>query len=132
MNYTIHAAWASRIDGERRYTRKTTPDTFGAMLKRLREGYGMKKAELARCAGCDSSMIVRLEDGTRPVTRAMLIKLADGLEVTPEEYDAMLTAAGYRVPEARIDPVLRMGEAKVLARFWQGADASEREEERAA
>lgn len=56
----------------------------------------MSKAELAELAGVDRTLITRLENGERPATAAVLVKLAKALNcsqvalcnATPEELAA--------------------------------------------
>lgn len=51
-------------------------------LRVIRERSGVTKAELARRAGYDRTLITRLENGERPGTPAVIARLAEALQVS--------------------------------------------------
>lgn len=72
--------------------------TFSQLLKRMREEARVSQSRLAEAAGFDHSYVSRLESGNRTPTREAVLKLADALELAPEQRDALLASAGY-MPE---------------------------------
>jgi transcriptional regulator with XRE-family HTH domain len=87
--------WARRVDG--RLVSKKRPDLrpLGGAVKRLRVERGLSQEALDDIAGLHANHIGGIERGERNVTLATLFKLAEALEVPPDE---LLT--GYR--EARL------------------------------
>ncbi len=70
--------------------------TFGAELRRLREGAGLSQSAVAKRVGLNASYINRLESGEREPPRAeTVLALADGLGVSGDERDRLLVAAGH-------------------------------------
>jgi transcriptional regulator with XRE-family HTH domain len=65
-------------------------DTFGSRLKELRKGRGLSQVELARRLGLHQSLISQYECGYLRLHGALLVRLAQALETTPDE---ILTAA---------------------------------------
>lgn len=85
-----------------------TGETLGAMLKRLREAAGLSQNQLARQAGCDPAYVNRLEGGKfyprkdgQPNTfsRAVVLALAEVLDVSQSQADRLLFAAGLAPQE---------------------------------
>lgn len=78
---------------------------FRAVLRQLRDGRPgqdgryrrryLSQSELAERAGFDHSYISRLETGTRLPTRDAVMRLSDAMNLSSEERDALLAAAGY-------------------------------------
>lgn len=70
-------------------------ETFGDVLRRLRESRGLSQSRLARLAGVDPSCISRLESCARSATRMTVHEIADALDATPDEREHLLTSAGF-------------------------------------
>jgi transcriptional regulator with XRE-family HTH domain len=70
-------------------------DEFRRLLKRHREGRRWSQERLAAEAEMDHSLVSRLESGQRSPTREAIGKLARGLELSSEQKDRLLIAAGY-------------------------------------
>jgi transcriptional regulator with XRE-family HTH domain len=68
---------------------------FGVLLKGVREGRRVSQSKLAERADFDHSYVSRLESGARMPTRDAVERLAQALELTPHEQDALLAAAGF-------------------------------------
>jgi transcriptional regulator with XRE-family HTH domain len=95
-----------------------TADSFGQVLRTLRERAGLSQSALARRAGLDPSFVNRLESGQRGADRAVAEALIDGLGLAPADADRLLAAGGH-LPAlfARLglhDPTLQLV-AQVLA-----------------
>lgn len=60
-------------------------ERFGRNLRRLRRREGLTQEELARSAGLHRTAIGLLENGGRVARIDTLVRLADSLEVPPEE-----------------------------------------------
>lgn len=58
---------------------------FGRNLRRLRRREGLTQEELARSAGLHRAAIGLLENGERVARVDTLVRLADSMEVPPEE-----------------------------------------------
>jgi transcriptional regulator with XRE-family HTH domain len=81
------------------------PETFSAMLKRLRVRSTKSQNQLARESGCDPAYINRLESGMPTVRsgvvypsanprRAIVCAIAESLDLSDAETDRLLFAAG--------------------------------------
>lgn len=71
---------------------------FRALLKRLREARRWSQERLALEAECHTSLVSRVEGGSRGVTRELVAKLVAGLALGEGERDALFVAAGYLPP----------------------------------
>lgn len=71
---------------------------FRALVKRHREARRWSQERLAEEAECDHSLVSRVEAGRRSATRALVGKVATGLELDRAETDALFVAAGYLPP----------------------------------
>lgn len=71
-------------------------ETFGQMLRRLRIERGLSQNELARRAGCDAAYVNRFErvGPGAMVGRAIVLSVADALEMSYAERDRLLFVAG--------------------------------------
>lgn len=74
---------------------RTSPETFGSLLRSFRERVGLSQSALARRAGLDPSFVNRLESGQRSAERSVAEKLVEALELGPAETDRLLAAGGY-------------------------------------
>lgn len=70
-------------------------EEFRTLLKGHREARRWSQERLATEAEMDHSLVSRLESGQRSATREAIGKLARGLDLTPEEKDRLLIAAGF-------------------------------------
>lgn len=76
---------------------------FGERLKKLREIRGMSQSDLAKAIGQHPSAIAHWESGEREPTISNVLKLAEGLRLTPGnllpkeivEYERCPTCAGH-------------------------------------
>lgn len=84
------------------------PDSFGAMLRRLRISAGLSQNQLARQAGCDPAYVNRFEigkgharkDGQPNVPgRAIVLAFAEVLDLSQSQADRLLYAAGLAPQE---------------------------------
>lgn len=68
----------------------------GARLRRLREERGLTQAALARVLDLSTSYVNQLENDTRPVTVAVLLRLTERFDLSPHYFspdsDARLVA----------------------------------------
>lgn len=70
-------------------------EEFRGLLKRAREARRWSQERLAGEAEMDHSLVSRLESGQRSPTRDAIGKLARGLDLSPEQKDRLLIAAGF-------------------------------------
>lgn len=79
-------------------------EAFRALLKRHREARRWSQERVANECAIDHSLVSRIESGQRNATREAIGKLVVGLDLTPDEGDALLVAAGYMptAPESTI------------------------------
>jgi len=87
-----------------RWPRASTvdPDSFGGMLRRLRIDIFLSQNQLARRAGVDPAYLNRMEKGTSTLkdgrqhtpSRAVVLALAEALDVSQAQADRLLFAAG--------------------------------------
>ncbi len=97
------------------------PESFGGLLRALRERASLSQSALARRAKRDPSFVNRLESGQRTADRDVTATLWVALELQPNETDRLLAAAGH-IPTlyARVgleDETLQLV-AQVLAAEW--------------
>lgn len=86
---------------------------LAAAVTSLRNSRGLGRPQLAALVGMSGSTLYRIETGERGASREMLERLADALEASPSERDALLTSAGYR-PD---DPTSLLEDPE-LSRFY--------------
>jgi transcriptional regulator with XRE-family HTH domain len=90
----------------------SSSDSFGVMLRSLRERAGLSQSALARLAGLDPSFINRLESGRRGVERPIADALVVALSLPAREADRLLAAGGFLPPSlAKVgldDPTLQL------------------------
>jgi transcriptional regulator with XRE-family HTH domain len=103
-----------------------TGETFGAMLTRLRSSqpghsqgnrfmathHVLSQSALARMAGIDPAYIHRLERGSKPPSRTVVLALAEVLDISQNETDRFLFAAGL-APQADWQTRAEAAEAKL-------------------
>jgi transcriptional regulator with XRE-family HTH domain len=70
-------------------------DELGRLLTRLRNERGLAQKQVARLAEIDNSTLSRLESGDRGVSREVLDRICDVLELDRHERLDILTAAGF-------------------------------------
>ncbi len=63
-------------------------ERLGVRIRRLREERGLTQRALAQAMGISPSYVNQLESNQRPVTAAVLLKLADALGVDLAEFSA--------------------------------------------
>lgn len=73
----------------------TVEKNFAALLRTLREERGLTQYKLAQKAGLTPSAISRLEAGSRSPSRKTLVRLAQALELGPEERKVLFARAGF-------------------------------------
>ena len=69
---------------------------FGKRVTRLREERGVSRQDLARMAGIDETSLATLERGQREPRLITLMRLSQGLDVSPNDL-----VRGLKVPEER-------------------------------
>lgn len=70
-------------------------ESFGAVLRGLRERAKLSQSALARGAGLDPSFINRLESGQRGADRAVVEGLVRALDLSGSDADRLLAAGGH-------------------------------------
>ncbi len=75
-------------------------DMFGNRLKEIRKRRGVSQVELARRLGLHQSLISQYECGYLRLHGALLVRLAQALDTTPDE---ILTATPAATPEPPLD-----------------------------
>jgi len=75
-------------------------DVFGNRLKEIRKRRGVSQVELARRLGLHQSLISQYECGYLRLHGALLVRLAQALDTTPDE---ILTATPAAAPEPPLD-----------------------------
>lgn len=83
---------------------------FGERLRKLREIRGMSQSDLAKAIGCEPSAISHWETGEREPTLTNLLRLAEGLRLTPGnllprsivEYRVCEKCGGHGIVSARV------------------------------
>ena len=87
-------------------------ETFGVLLRTLREQAGLSQSGLARQAGLDPSFINRLESGRRGVERPVADALVKAMQLSARAADRLLAAGGFLPPSlAKVgldDPTLEL------------------------
>lgn len=89
---------------------------FGERLRWLCHRVGMTQEALSVLSGFDRSYVSRLVAGTRCPSRRTVLRLADALELCPQERDVLLMDAGYMPLDIRslIDSEPVIGELVAL------------------
>jgi HTH-type transcriptional regulator, competence development regulator len=77
-----------------------TPENLGQMLARLRNKRGLAQKRVAQLAEIDGSTLSRLEAGDRGVSRDVLDRLSDVLELNRRERLQVQVAANFLTEEA--------------------------------
>lgn len=82
-----------------------TPRDFARELRRWREARRVSQLELALRAGTTQRHVSYIEQGRSRPGRAMVVRLAESLELSLRERNALLLAAGYApvFPESGLD-----------------------------
>ena len=75
-------------------------EELGRLLTRLRNERGLAQKQVARLAEIDGSTLSRLESGDRGVSREVLDRICDVLELDRHEQLEVLTAAGFMNQDA--------------------------------
>jgi len=70
-------------------------EELGRLLTRLRNERGLAQKRVAQLAEIDNSTLSRLESGDRGVSREVLDRICDVLELDRHEQLELLTAAGF-------------------------------------
>ena len=70
-------------------------EELGRLLTRLRNDRGLAQKQVAQLAEIDNSTLSRLESGDRGVSREVLDRICDVLELDRHERLEVLTAAGF-------------------------------------
>jgi transcriptional regulator with XRE-family HTH domain len=89
--------------------RRSTQDTFGMVLRRIRLAKGLTQRVVARAIEMDFAYFSRLESDTLASlpTRATIEKIADAMQCTATEKAELLAAAGRISEEMQKRPELR-------------------------
>jgi transcriptional regulator with XRE-family HTH domain len=89
--------------------RRSTQDTFGTVLRRIRLTKGLTQRAVARAIGMDFAYFSRLESDALASlpTRATIEKIADAMQCTVDEKAELLAAAGRVSEEMQTRPELR-------------------------
>ncbi len=76
---------------------RTRPtNAFGSTLRELREQTDLSQSALGRRAQVHASIVSRLESGDRtPSSPGLVEALARGLQLSPDDTDRLLAAAGF-------------------------------------
>jgi transcriptional regulator with XRE-family HTH domain len=77
-----------------------TPSSFGLWIRQRRKTLDLTRENLARCAGCSTSALRKIENDDRRPSRQLAELLADCLEIVPEERPTFLKVARA---ELRVD-----------------------------
>src|ERR687893_1110726 len=75
-------------------------EELGRLLTRLRNDRGLAQKQVARLAEIDGSTLSRLESGDRGVSREVLDRICNVLELDRREQLDVLVAAGFLTEEA--------------------------------
>lgn len=70
---------------------------FAAVLRELRLSRGMSQLRLSRMVGVDHTHISRLESGRNGPSPGLVQRIADALQLTPDETRQLAEAAGFVV-----------------------------------
>ena len=74
---------------------KSTPSPVGALLRQWRDARGRSQLELAMDMGASQRHISFIESGRSLPSRALLLGVANALDVPLRDRNALLLAAGY-------------------------------------
>jgi len=88
--------------------------SFGYWLRRRRKALDLTQEELARQVGCAAGTIKKLEGDDRRPSRQMAERLADLLQVAPEERPAVLKAARAELATDQLDIAAQPIEAPTM------------------
>jgi transcriptional regulator with XRE-family HTH domain len=85
------------------------PDTFGAVLRRIRQSKGLTQRDIARRIDMDFAYFSRLETDRQSglPTRTTIEKIAQAMQCTTTETAELLAAAGRISAEMQAHPELR-------------------------
>src|SRR5687768_13437577 len=87
--------------------RRSSPETFSQLLKRLRLAADLTQEDLAERAGISTRAVSDLERGLRAAPRRDTAHLlVDALRLTGEDRDAFIAAARGQVASAALPPPL--------------------------
>jgi class 3 adenylate cyclase len=81
--------------------------SLGQWIKRRRKAHDLTQDELAQRVGCSLETIRKIEADTRRPSRHIAERLADHLELTPDERAAFLQAARAELGTDRLSPPTR-------------------------
>jgi transcriptional regulator with XRE-family HTH domain len=76
-------------------------DTFAAALAERRRAGGLSQRALAKRCGLTPAYLSLLESGRRMPERPTVLRLAEALELSPEQQAVLLVSAGYAPPFVR-------------------------------
>jgi transcriptional regulator with XRE-family HTH domain len=74
---------------------RTEASAIGSLLREWRAALGMSQLDLALAAGVSSRHVSFIETGRAAPSRAMVLRLAETLDVPLRERNTLLTAAGF-------------------------------------
>ena len=104
----------------------------GGAIRRVRLDGGRLQAEVARRAGISASYLALIERGRRPVARALLVRLAVALDISPsrltgEADDDLLSELTNAANEAGMDEPARADASELILRYpaWAGLIADQ-------
>jgi transcriptional regulator with XRE-family HTH domain len=113
---TTHIEWQLSFEGlgaadqhGRVRMARQEPETFGVVLRRIRQSRGLTQREIARRIGMDFAYFSRLETDRLSglPTRMTVEKIARAMECTTTETAELLAAAGRISEEMQARPELR-------------------------
>ncbi len=93
---------------------ESTPDPLGALLRQWRDTRGRSQLELAMDMGVSQRHISFVESGRSSPSRALLLGMANALDVPLRDRNALLLAAGYAPMYA--EPAWDAAEMRVVHR----------------
>lgn len=91
--------------------------SFGAWIQRRRKALDLTQAELAEQVGCALGTIRKIETDERRPSKQIAARLAEQLQLAPEERALFLKAARAEVGVNRLAPPTRLVRAKLPADF---------------
>jgi transcriptional regulator with XRE-family HTH domain len=99
-----------------------TPSRFAGELRRWRTSRRLSQLELALRAGTTQRHLSYIEQGRSRPGRTMVVRLAESLELSLRERNALLLAADYApvFPESRLDDVALRAVRDALDRILEG------------
>jgi predicted ATPase/DNA-binding XRE family transcriptional regulator len=78
--------------------------SLGLWVKRRRRALDLTQEALAALVGCSKDLIVKIEGDARHPSRAIAGRLADRLQLAPEERDAFIRCARAQLPPDQLPP----------------------------